>query len=292
MEIIHERPDWFNKALEVKHISDFAKVAGAKVHYMEWGSQEKPSVVMLHGNHAHAHWFQFIGALLSEKYHFVVLSFSGMGKSDWRSYYERSTFVDDVWGVVEHTKLNKPIIVGHSFGGMVALITAGQYSSEMSGLILVDYIVNPPEKHIEWYEGWPKSKPPKIRENKENLLKRFRLMPTQECKNQFLVDFIAEKSIRKIEQGWRWTFDPTTYDNLVIGKDHKEILDNLECQVGFLYGENSIEFDVKSASQQMLDLLPQGSPIVELKDAQHHLMLDQPLAFTLELEKLIDGLIS
>ena len=29
---------------------------------------------------AHAHWFKFIGALMSDKYHFVVMSFSGMGE--------------------------------------------------------------------------------------------------------------------------------------------------------------------------------------------------------------------
>ena len=34
MEIITERPDWFNKALEVDHASDFVDVCGAKVHYM------------------------------------------------------------------------------------------------------------------------------------------------------------------------------------------------------------------------------------------------------------------
>ena len=78
MEIVKEQPQWFRKALEVNHKSDFAEISGAKVHFMEWGSPLNPSVIMLHGNHAHAHWFQFIGALLVHKYHFVVMSFSGM----------------------------------------------------------------------------------------------------------------------------------------------------------------------------------------------------------------------
>ena len=291
MERIKERPKWFIDALEADHQNGFVDVSGAKVHFMEWGDASNPSVIMLHGNHAHAYWFQFIGALLSKKYHFVVMSFSGMGDSDWRSYYERDTFVKDVWGVVEARRLNNPVVVGHSFGGMVALITAGYHSSDMSGLLLVDYIVNPPEKHIEWYEGWPKSKPPKIHDSKEKLMKRFRLMPPQECKNQYLLDFISEKSIRKTEDGWSWTFDPTTYDNLVIGNDHNEIIEKINCPVGFYYGEKSIEFDVGSSIKQMKEILPEGSPMFGLEDAQHHLMLDRPRTFSKHLDILIQELI-
>ena len=41
----------------------------------------------------------------------------------------------------------------------------------------------------------------------------------------------------------------------------------------------------------MFELLPDSSPVVELKDAQHHLMLDKPLEFVDELDKMIKKLI-
>ena len=41
--------------------------------------------------------------------------------------------------------MENPVIVGHSFGGMVSLITASKYSSEMAGLLLVDFVVYKPE---------------------------------------------------------------------------------------------------------------------------------------------------
>ena len=116
-----------------------------------------------------------------------------MGESDWRSSYERDTFVEDVWGVVTATKMEKPIVVGHSFGGMVSLITAGKYSSFMKGLLLVDFVVYPSEEHAEWFAHQPKSRPPQMRDHKEDFSRRFRLMPDQECANQFLIDFIADK---------------------------------------------------------------------------------------------------
>ena len=41
----------------------------------------------------------------------------------------------------------------------------------------------------------------------------------------------------------------------------------------------------------MQEILPEGSPIVGLKDAQHHLMLDQPHTFTENLDNLIQHLL-
>ena len=292
MDQIIERPSWFTDALNVEHKSTKTNINGANVHFLEWGDPKNRSVIMLHGNHAHAHWFQFIGAMLSHKYHFVVMSFSGMGESDWRSSYERDTFVEDVWGVVNATDMKDPIVVGHSFGGMVSLATGAKYGEFMKGLLLVDFVVYPPEQHEEWFQNRPKSRPPQIRENKEDFTKRFRLMPPQECVNQYLIDFISDRSIRKTEDGWSWTFDPSTYDTLRVGADHADMLANLKCPVGFFYGENTVEFNSKSGVSGMKDLMPQGSPIVALENAQHHLMLDRPKDFVLELEKLIDFFIA
>jgi pimeloyl-ACP methyl ester carboxylesterase len=219
------------------------------------------------------------------------MSFSGMGGSDWRSFYTRDTFVDDVWGVVKDTGMENPIVVGHSFGGMVSLITASKHSQDMSGLLLVDFVVNKPEEHHEWYEGRAPARPPRIVKEKEELVKRFRLMPPQQCINQYLVDYIADHSIRETEKGWAWTFDPSAYDGLIIGSDHSKILSELNCPVGFYYGENTIEFK-EGELKTMKDLLPEDSPIFGLKDAQHHLMLDQPLPFIENLDRLIQELLT
>ena len=291
MELITTNPDWFNQALDKEHTSKFVEVNGACSEYMEWGNPENQSVIMLHGTNAHAHWFKFIGSILSDNYHFVVMSFSGMGGSDWRSFYTRDTLVDDVWGVVKDTGMENPIVVGHSFGGMVSLITASKHSQDMSGLLLVDFVVNKPEEHHEWYEGRAPARPPRIVKEREELIKRFRLMPPQQCINQYLVDYIADHSIRETEKGWAWTFDPSAYDGLIIGSDHSKILSELSCPVGFYYGEHTIEFK-EGELETMKDLLPEDSPIFGLKDAQHHLMLDQPLPFIENLDRLIQELLT
>jgi pimeloyl-ACP methyl ester carboxylesterase len=57
-----------------------------------------------------------------------------------------------------------------------------------------------------------------------------------------------------------------------------------------MYGENTVEFDAQVSVEEMEQFLPEGSPVLCLKDAQHHLMLDQPEEFIKELDLLIQKL--
>ena len=273
MELIHTNPDWFNDALNKEHQSKFVEVNGAKIEYMEWGNPENQSVIMLHGTNAHAHWFKFIGAMLSDKYHFVVMSFSGMGGSDWRSFYTRDTFVDDVWGVVNDAGMENPVIVGHSFGGMVSLITASKHSSEMAGLLLVDFVVYTPEEHHEWYEDRTPARPPRIVKERDELIKRFRLMPPQDCENGWFLRYIAEHSIIKNEEGWRWRFDDSLF--MTLRRLHNYEF-KFKCPALFIAGGKSLLLESKI--MKYIREAFKGSMTVEvIEDAAHHVPLDSPL---------------
>ena len=57
--------------------------------------------------------------------------------------------------------------------------------------------------------------------------------------------------------------------------------------VHILVGENTMEFDTGDSIKEMKELLPKSSSVVALREAQHHLMLDKPLEFVEELDKLI-----
>ena len=136
------------------------------------------------------------------------------------------------------------------------------FSDFMNNMMNTDESQGPPPPMKT--KNMPPSRPPKIRASKEELIQRFRLMPPQDCVNQFLLDYIAERSIRQIDQGWSWCFDPSTYDHLEVGDKQHEVINNLSCPVGFLYGENTMEFDTGNALEQMIELMPEGSPVVGL----------------------------
>ena len=290
-QVVTERPEWFERALAVPYTEDFVTVDGTKVHYLAWGDQDAQPLVLVHGNGAHAHWFHFIGGLLHAKYRVVAITLSGMGDSGWRERYTRDTMAQDVAGVVEALGLDNIYLMGHSFGGLISLVAARELGDRCAALVLADYFPRLPEDAVEWFADKEPGRPTRVYQTRELALARFRLMPQQFCPNQYLLDFIADKSIREVEGGWTWKFDHGLYDHMRVGSDSAEILHNLTCPTALIHGEFTQE-ENPNLVQQMPKVFKPGSPIVSLPESQHHLMLDQPLPFITELEALFEKLIS
>ena len=66
----------------------------------------------------------------------------------------------------------------------------------------------------------------------------------------------------------------------------KEDLVGLSINVALIYGELSESFSARSA-EHMKSLKPELE-VIEMKDAQHHLFLDQPLDFISKLSGVLD----
>ena len=291
MTKVAERPQWFKEALAVPFAEHFIEVNGAKVHTLEYGKAgDKPTLLFSHGNGAHAWWFQAHAALLSGDYHVIVPTFTGMGNSGWRDRYDRDSMAGDILGVVDALGVDKFVYVAHSFGGFISLIFARDHAERMHGLLLCDYVVRPPQEIYEWFADWS-YRPTRVYETKEEVMGRFRLAPDQVCANQYLLDFIAERSIRQVEGGWTWLFDPNIYANMRLGTDHEEIFRNMPCPAAALYGQDTVEFE-RGGLATMAKMMPEQAPVMELADAQHHLMLDQPLAFVAAVDSIARQMLS
>ena len=102
MGVQKEAPGWFAKALETPYEEGAITVDGARIHYLQWGGvSDKPGIVLVHGNGAHAHWWTFIAPFLLEHYRVVALDLSGMGDSDHRERYSPEGFAAEVVGVMD-----------------------------------------------------------------------------------------------------------------------------------------------------------------------------------------------
>ncbi len=71
----------------------FVAVEGAEVETLAWGERGKPGLIFLHGGAAHADWWSFIAPFFARERRVVAPSFTGMGRSDWRSSYDFRQFV-------------------------------------------------------------------------------------------------------------------------------------------------------------------------------------------------------
>lgn len=287
---VSARPEWFERALAAERTEGEVEVDGSPVHYLEWGDRARPTILMVHGNGAHNWWFLSTGALLADRFHCVAMSFTGMGDSGWREYYDRDSMANDIAGIVRGLKLDRPVLAAHSFGGMVAIPAATLLGDELSALVVIDFVARPKAKVQEWFADYPPSRPTIVRPTKAEMLKRFRLLPPQPCPNQWLVDYISDKSVRPVAGGWTWKFDPTIYDNMRLGNDHEEMVRNMKLPQGFIYGEHTEEFE-SGELDDMLEILPDTSVVAALPQSGHHVMLDQPQGFAELLGRVVDRML-
>ena len=121
----------------------------------------------------------------------------------------------------------------------------------------------------------------------DEALARFRLMPAQPCDNAFLVEFIGRHSIRPGEGGWAWKFDAGAMGTRRFGEPFHEYLQALRCRAALIFGETS-KLVSRDRASYIASLMGPDAPIIEIPRAQHHLLLDQPLAFVAALRALLE----
>jgi pimeloyl-ACP methyl ester carboxylesterase len=65
-------------------------------------------------------------------------------------------------------------------------------------------------------------------------------------------------------------------------------LAGVKCPVALIWGDRS-SLVTPAVRDYMASLAPAGSPLVEIPDADHHVMIDQPLAFVAAMRGLLAG---
>lgn len=284
----NEVPAWFTRALDVDCEDHVVEVGGVPIHYLSWTHDtNKPGLIFVHGNGAHAHWWAFLAPFFSTEYSVVALDLSGAGDSGRREHYTPEQFAEEVIAVRRDAGLGADtVIVGHSFGGYIALKTGLLHHDELEGVVLVDSAVRPPD--FKWERDPRRSpiKPKRVYESFSAALARFRLMPPQECENAYILDYIGRHSLMPVESGWTWKFDDGMFRKFEFGTNMHEDLANLRCRVGVIYGEDSDLFS-QDIADYMFKVLDESVPFVGIPEARHHLFLDQPLAFVSALRTLL-----
>ncbi len=281
-------PAWFEQTVavapEIAHVS----AAGARIRYLRWGQRSRPGLLLVHGNAAHAEWWSFIAPFLASDYNVAALDLSGMGDSAHRAHYSMELFVEEQLAVMDATGMfdheEPPVIVAHSFGGFITMLTGALHGDKLAGTVIVDSPVHPPGRP----HGPPhrELRPHRIYPTLERALARFRLAPEQPCENDYIVDYVARRSLKQVEGGWTWKFDPALWASRFSIGDTAERLRATKCRIAVMRGEMSILMP-HEVGEYMFNLLGRAAPMIEIPQARHHVMLDQPLAFVAALRALL-----
>ena len=118
----------------------FITVNGLRLHYLDWGSPDKPPFIMLHGISRVAHQFDHLALYFQNDYHVLAIDMRGHGDSAWSpdAAYLVEDYVKDLEAFADQLNLRGLTLLGNSTGGRVVQVYAGLHPDRMARLIVED----------------------------------------------------------------------------------------------------------------------------------------------------------
>ena len=82
----------------VQPIDRIVNTNGIKLHYLDWGTEGKPVMLLLHGLRGHSHSWDDVSTRFYQDYHVLALDQRGRGETDWApgGDYSSDAFVADL----------------------------------------------------------------------------------------------------------------------------------------------------------------------------------------------------
>jgi len=241
------------------------------------------------------------GATRRNLLHLAAFDISGMGDSSWFDTYSYEQRAAETLAFAEALEMERPHLVCHSFGGSVGLAATEAYPESFSSLTICDMTMlraQDAESFMQERAQRPGFDKPRTRNKVYADLAaakaRFRLAPEQPCENEFLFDYMAHHSLKAVDGGFCWKFDPgilqpDRLNNLEWWLSLAPRFAGLNLPKAIVHGAQSSLFQQHTADH-MRELTGGQIPIVPIEGAHHHVMLDQPLALAAVLSGLLQSL--
>ncbi len=282
-------PAWFRRALAVPFTDEYVEVDGCPVHFLAWGPSGHRGLVFVHGGTAHAHWWTHVAAAFADSFRVVALDLSGHGDSGRRDRYSQEQWADEVMAVAAADNIaGAPVVIGHSMGGFVTIMTAARHGGRLAGAIVCDSPVVEPDPEIGACQHRQVFRPPRSYETVEEALARFRTVPRQDRYLDYVLDHVARRSLERFDGGWRWKFDPRILVQFAKGSMRSvalPFLSEVSCRFALLRSEFGLV--TPTIGESMHARLGRVAPVIELPEAGHHAMLDEPLVLLTAIRTLL-----
>lgn len=277
-------PEWFLAALAQRPEHRQVTVAGTSIAYRTWGRIGGRGIVLVHGGSAHAGWWDHVAPLLCTAGRVVAVDLSGHGDSGRREDgYTLEGWVDELFAAAEDAGAGgRPVVVGHSMGGMVGLRAGAVHGERMSGLIIVDTPIRPFDAQEQQLRERRSRGTPRRYADRASAVARFRPLPDQgRPMLQYVLRHVAEQSVTTDGDEWTWKYDPRTFLRKQLSTQDVE---PVGCRSIVLRAEHGRL--LPDLAHQLCRRLG-GAAEVVLPDAGHHVMLDRPLVLVSALRSVL-----
>lgn len=134
-------------------VDRFVTVNGLRIHYVEWGSAERPPLILIHGLDRVARTFDHVAPHFTSRFRVIAYDMRGHGDSDWdpQARYVVEDHVADLEGLVQQLGLRGITLWGNSTGGRVAQVFAGRHPDLVARVIAEDVGPERPQQIADAY---------------------------------------------------------------------------------------------------------------------------------------------
>lgn len=113
---------------------------GLRLHYLDWGNDPAPPMLLLHGFSGHAHTWDTFARAMCDRFHVLALDQRGHGDSEWAKdgTYTVDAHAADIAAFVDRLALGPLVLVGLSMGGRNAIRYTSGHPGTVERLVIVD----------------------------------------------------------------------------------------------------------------------------------------------------------
>ena len=229
-----------------------------------------PPLILLHGWGTNLHTFDYVSKYLESSYTIYMIDLPGFGNSDEPRYaYNLSNYVHFLCTFIEELQIENPIILGHSFGGRIAIKYAS-ISKNINKLILVDSAGIRKRRTIKQSFSILKYKYLKYYYRKTKNIAKYNQLTTSSGSS----DYIASSAVMKGTL------------SKVIKEDLKKYLSHISVETLIIWGRDDEETPYTDALY-MHKKIP-NSGLVTFDDVGHFPYLERKNYFKLVLKKFLE----
>jgi pimeloyl-ACP methyl ester carboxylesterase len=259
---------------------------GIRLHLLEWGTGPS-EILFLHGGSLTARTWDSVCLYVGQRHRCLAVDLRGHGDSEWpaNADYRLASFARDIHATIATQTRGRPIVVGHSLGGLVAVKLFAEKGVDLRGLVLVDISPSPRAEGRQEVLRF-------LREHDrftsvDDLITRARSRRPGRARP--LVDHAVLSNLRSLPDGeWTWKWDRRRLtDRDTHLQQQRESLwraaATISCPVLIVRGERSNVL-LEADSANFAAVVPNATAVT-VPDAGHTVQNDNPRA----LGELIDA---
>ncbi len=275
-----------------------------RLHYVDWGNQGAPPLILLHGGRDHARSWDVVAQALRADYHVIAPDLRGHGNSAWSAsgHYAMASYVYDLAQLIHSQALAPVSVVAHSLGGNIALRYAGVYPDNLRRLVAIEGMGPGPRGAAE-----QEAKP--IHERMADWIARQRaqaaevpwryksldaaLARMQEANKHLsepMARHLTEHAVNQNEDGtFCWKFDPYVRvwpPNDMTREEVAALWSRIACPTLLVYGRES--WATSPAADGRLGYF-RTAEVLEVEGAGHWVHHDRPELFIDAVRKFLAG---